>query len=147
MSEALSETRERRVLDTELLWAFGVGVLVAATIGMILFTALTENINPPSNVERVDPKTLHLLGEFAEQNLGTIVGADGTVTARIIATQFMFAPHLLFCGPESCGAVRCDNACRLDLRAVRVFKACLYQVNNETLGATCKPARYGRWAR
>jgi hypothetical protein len=56
MSEALSETRERRVLDTELLWAFGVGVLVAATIGMILFTALTENINPPSNVERVDPR-------------------------------------------------------------------------------------------
>jgi len=95
MSEALRETRERRVLGTELLWAFGVGVLVAATIGMILFTALTENINPPSNVERVDPKTLHLLGEFAEQNLGTVVGADGTVTARIIATQFMFAPHCI----------------------------------------------------
>src|SRR5580704_16409842 len=93
MSEALRETRERRVLGTELLWAFGVGVLVAATIGMILFTALTEGINPPSNVERVDPKTLHLSGEFAEQNLGTVVAADGTVTARIIATQFMFAPH------------------------------------------------------
>ena len=95
MSEALRETRERRVFGTELHWAFGVGVLVAATIGMILFTALTENINPPSNVERVDPKTLHLLGEFAEQNLGTVVGADGTVTARIIATQFMFAPHCI----------------------------------------------------
>ena len=60
MSEALRETRERRVLGTELLWAFGVGVLVAATIGMIVFTALTEGINPPSNVERIDPKTLHL---------------------------------------------------------------------------------------
>ena len=95
MSEALRETRERRVLGTELLWTFGVGVLVAATIGMILFTALTEKINPPSNVERVDPKTLHLSGEFAEQNLGTVVGADGTVTARIIATQFMFAPHCI----------------------------------------------------
>jgi cytochrome c oxidase subunit 2 len=108
MSEALRETRGRRVLGTELLWAFGVGVLVAATIGMILFTALTENINPPSNVERVDPKTLHLLGEFAEQNLGT-VGADGTVTARIIATQFMFAPHCIALPqgrPVTCGSPR-----------------------------------------
>src|SRR5215475_12040951 len=95
MSEALRETRERRVFGTELHWAFGDGVLVAATIGMILFTALTENINPPSNVERVDPKTLHLSGEFGEQNLGTVVGLDGTVTARIIATQFMFAPHCI----------------------------------------------------
>ena len=95
MSEALRETRERRVLGTELLWAFGVGVLVAATLSIIVFTALTENINPPSNVERVDPKTLHLSGEFAEQNLGTAVGADGAVTARIIATQFMFAPHCI----------------------------------------------------
>jgi cytochrome c oxidase subunit 2 len=93
MSEWHHETHEHRVLGTELLWAFGVGVLVAAAISMIVFTALTRNINPPSNVERVDPKTLHLSGEFAEQNLGTVVTADGTVTARIIATQFMFAPH------------------------------------------------------
>ena len=42
---------------------------------MIVFTAITININPPSNVERIDPKTLHLSGEFAEQNLGTTVVA------------------------------------------------------------------------
>jgi cytochrome c oxidase subunit 2 len=95
MSDALRETRERRVLGTELLWAFGVGILVAATLSIIVFTALTENINPPSNVERIDPKSLHLSGEFAEQNLGTVVSADGAVTARIIATQFMFAPHCI----------------------------------------------------
>ena len=62
---------------------------------MIVFTALTRNINPPSNVERIDPKTLHLSGEFAEQNLGTSVGADGSVTVRAIATQFMFVPHCI----------------------------------------------------
>ena len=95
MSDRSHEIPERWVLRTELLWAFGVGVLVAATISIIVFTALTRNINPPSNVERVDPKTLHLSGEFAEQNLGTVVAADGTVTARIIATQFMFAPHCI----------------------------------------------------
>ena len=95
MTEQPAEAHERRILGTELLWAFGVGVLIAATLSMIVFTALTMGINPPSNVERADPKTLHLSGEFTEHNLGTTVAADGSVTARIIATQFMFVPHCI----------------------------------------------------
>ena len=95
MTDQPAEGHERRVLGTELLWAFGVGVLVAAMLGMIVFTALTRDINPPSNVEHIDPKTLHLSGEFAEQNLGTTVGPDGGVTVRIIATQFMFVPRCI----------------------------------------------------
>src|SRR6476469_6553904 len=90
-----NEVHERRILGTELLWAFGVGILIAAILGMLGFTALTRDINPPSNVERIDPKTLHLSGEFAEQNLGTTVGADGVVTVRAIATQFMFVPKCI----------------------------------------------------
>ena len=95
MTELHPEMHERRILGTELLWAFGVGVLVAATLSMIVFTALTMNINPPSNVERIDPKTLHLSGEFAEQNLGTTVAADGSVTTRVVTTQFMFVPRCI----------------------------------------------------
>src|SRR5215208_8105758 len=95
MSELHPEIHERRILGTELLWAVGVGILIAATLSTIVFTALTRDINPPSNVERIDPKTLHLSGEFAEQNLGTTVGTDGNVTVRIIATQFMFVPHCI----------------------------------------------------
>jgi cytochrome c oxidase subunit 2 len=95
MSELHNEMHERRILGTELLWAAGVGVLVAATLSTIVFTALTRDINPPSNVERIDPKTLHLSGEFAEQNLGTTVDSDGSVTARVIATQFTFVPRCI----------------------------------------------------
>jgi cytochrome c oxidase subunit 2 len=95
MSERQPEMHERRILGTELLWSFGVGVLIAATLSVIVFTALTMGINPPSNVERVDPKVLHLSGEFAEHNLGTSVAADGSVTARVIATQFMFVPRCI----------------------------------------------------
>jgi cytochrome c oxidase subunit 2 len=95
MSERQPEMHERRILGTELLWSFGVGVLIAATLSIIVLTALTMGINPPSNVERVDPKVLHLSGEFAEHNLGTTVAADGRVTARIIATQFMFVPRCI----------------------------------------------------
>ena len=95
MSERQPEMHERRILGTELLWAFGVGVLIAATLSVIVFTALTMGINPPSNVERADSKVLHLSGEFAEHNLGTSVAADGSVTARVIATQFMFVPRCI----------------------------------------------------
>jgi cytochrome c oxidase subunit 2 len=92
MSELHSEVHERRILGTELLWAVGVGILVAATLSTIVFTALTRDINPPSNVERIDPKTLHLSGEFTEHNLGTTVHTDGTVTARV---QFTFVPRCI----------------------------------------------------
>jgi cytochrome c oxidase subunit II len=95
VTELHPEMHERRILGTELLWSFGVGVLIAATLSMVVFTALTMGINPPSNVERIDPKTLHLSGEFAEHNLGTTIAADGSVTARIIATQFMFVPRCI----------------------------------------------------
>jgi len=95
MTDRPAEVHEQRILGTELLWAFGVGILVAATLSVVVFTALSRDINPPSNVERVDPKTLHLSGEFAEHNLGTTVGPDGRVTARIIATQFMFVPRCI----------------------------------------------------
>ena len=93
MTDRPVETHERRILRTELLWAFGVGVLITATLSAIIFTALSRDINPPSNVERIDPKTLHLSGEFSEHNLGTSVGPDGRVVARIVATQFMFVPR------------------------------------------------------
>src|SRR5436189_463601 len=95
MSQLQPEMHERWILRTELLWAFGVGVFIAAALSMILFTALTMAVNPPSNVERIDPKTLHLSGEFAEQNLGTTVASDGSITARVIATQFMFVPRCI----------------------------------------------------
>jgi cytochrome c oxidase subunit II len=84
MSETPSHTHERWILGTELLWAFGVGVFIAATLSMILFTALKMSVNPPSNVARIDPKALHLSGEFAEHNLGTTVGSDGSVTAAFL---------------------------------------------------------------
>jgi Cytochrome C oxidase subunit II, periplasmic domain len=51
-----------------------------------------HHINPPSNIETIDPNTLRLSGEFTEGNLGTRVAADGQVTSRIVATQFAFQP-------------------------------------------------------
>ena len=41
----------------------------------------------------VDPLALHLGGEFIENNLGTEPNADGSVTVRMIAQQYLFVPH------------------------------------------------------
>jgi cytochrome c oxidase subunit II len=83
---------EGEILRTELRWAAvaitAVGIISAA----IIYAALAAHINPPSNIEKIDPKTLHLTGEFTEENLGTRVDASGAIVTRIVATQFAFLP-------------------------------------------------------
>jgi cytochrome c oxidase subunit 2 len=84
-------TNEASVQRSEALWAVAVAASVALMVGATLFAALALHRNPPSNLERIDPKTLHLTGEFTEPNLGTAV-EDGQVVVRIVMTQFVFVP-------------------------------------------------------
>ncbi len=63
-------------------------------LGATLFAALALHRNAPSNLERIDPKTLHLSSEFTEPNLGTHV-EQGQVVARIVTTQFAFVPRCI----------------------------------------------------
>jgi cytochrome c oxidase subunit 2 len=86
---------ERAILKSELRWAAVVGGIVAVILIAILFAALSMGINPPSNREYVDPKTLHLSSEFTESNLGTQVDPNGRVVARMITTQFEFVPNCI----------------------------------------------------
>src|SRR3954447_24501301 len=86
---------EGEILQTELKWAgvaFGTVSVISAAI---IYAALAAHINPPSNIETIDPQTLHLSGEFTEQNLGTRVDAQGNVVTRIVATQFAFVPQCI----------------------------------------------------
>jgi cytochrome c oxidase subunit 2 len=86
---------EEAIVKSELHWAWVVGTIVAVILGAILYAALAMHINPPSNREYADPKTLHLSAEFTESNLGTRVEPNGDVVARIIATQFEFVPNCI----------------------------------------------------
>lgn len=86
---------ERSILESELRWAAVVAVIVGVILAAILIAALAMHINPPSNREFVDPKTLHLSAEFTEANLGTRVDPGGGVVARLIATQFEFVPNCI----------------------------------------------------
>ena len=83
---------EQEVQRSETRWAVWVSLFVLIIFGLTLFAALALHRNPPSNLERIDPRTLHLSGEFTEPNLGTRVESNGQVTTRIVATQFAFVP-------------------------------------------------------
>jgi cytochrome c oxidase subunit 2 len=86
---------EEAIVRSELRWAaVSIGVVSLIMLALI-YAGLVHHINPPSNIEPIDPKTLHLSGEFTEPNLGTRVSADGQVTSRIVATQFTFQPRCL----------------------------------------------------
>lgn len=84
---------EKKILSTELRWVGVIAAIVFLIMGAIVAAAVSMHINPPSNREYIDPKSLHLSGEFTEANLGTSVDAQGQVTARIITTQFAFVPQ------------------------------------------------------
>lgn len=86
---------EGAILRSEIRWAWVVGGIVAVILGAILFAALSMGMNPPSNREYIDPKTLHLSSEFTEANLGTSVDPNGRVVARMITTQFEFVPNCI----------------------------------------------------
>lgn len=86
---------EEAILRSELRWVVVVTCVVTAIMLAIIYAGLVHHINPPSNIETIDPKTLHLSGEFTEGNLGTRVDASGQVTSRIVATQFAFQPQCI----------------------------------------------------
>ena len=87
-SELVAVAAERR-------WAWIVGAIIALIVVMMVVTGLHWASMPPSRVETIDAKTLHLRGEFVESNLGTTLAADGKVTARLVAQQYSFVPQCI----------------------------------------------------
>jgi len=80
------------VARTEKRWlAIMVGMLVLM-MSVVVLAGVTQAIHPPSNVEPIEPITLHLGGEFAESNLGTAQERDGSLTVRLVAGQYGFTP-------------------------------------------------------
>jgi cytochrome c oxidase subunit II len=76
-------------------WAVVVALIIALLLGMMLFTSVHWAAMPPSRVETINAQTLHISGEFVEDNLGTQVGPDGKVVVRLIAQQYSFQPQCI----------------------------------------------------
>lgn len=86
--EAVAVAAERR-------WALIVLAIMLLLVGMMVFTGLHWAAMPPSRVETVDVKNIHISGEFVETNLGTALSPDGRVTVRLIAQQYSFVPQCI----------------------------------------------------
>lgn len=83
---------EEEITRVENRWVAIMLAMLAVMMAVIVVTGITHSLHPPSNVETIDPTTLHLSGEFAESNLGTAAEPDGSVTVRLVAEQYAFVP-------------------------------------------------------
>jgi cytochrome c oxidase subunit II len=81
------------VARSEKRWILIMAAVLLVMLAVIVVTGITGALHPSSNVELIDPTTLHLRGEFVESNLGTAVEPDRSVTVRMIATQYDFVPQ------------------------------------------------------
>jgi cytochrome c oxidase subunit 2 len=86
---------EEIVVRTEKRWLMIMAAMLVVMLAVIIVTGVMGALHPSSNVEVVDPTTLHLSGEFVESNLGTAIEPDGSVTVRIIAEQYDFVPRCI----------------------------------------------------
>jgi cytochrome c oxidase subunit 2 len=110
------------VARTEKRWlAVMVGMLVLM-MAVVVLTGVTHAIHPPSNVEPIEPVTLHLGGEFAESNLGTAQERDGSLTVRLVAGQYGFTPD--------CTQVAADTPVKFRLTSTDVVHGFLLPSTN-----------------
>ena len=67
-------------------------LVIGVFVGIITIDAFFHGVNPPSKVETIDSASLHLNKEFAEDNLGVQVDAQGAITIRMVAGRYSFFP-------------------------------------------------------
>ena len=84
---------EAVVARTESRWFMIMAVMLAVMMVVLVVTSVAGALHPSSNVEVIEPLTLHLGGEFVESNLGTAIEPDGSATVRLIGEQYDFVPH------------------------------------------------------
>ena len=84
---------EAVVARTEGRWFMIMAVMLAVMMAVMVVTSVAGALHPSSNVEVIEPLTLHLGGEFVESNLGTTIEPDGAATVRLIGEQYDFVPH------------------------------------------------------
>jgi cytochrome c oxidase subunit II len=89
LSRILPETF---ITMTERRWLLAMASILGIMFAVVVLTSAAHVLHPPSDVETIDPTTLHLEGEFVESNLGPTVEDDGSVTVRILAEQYMWVP-------------------------------------------------------
>jgi cytochrome c oxidase subunit II len=76
-------------------WAAVALTIMILLVVMAVVGGLHQATMPQAQLQTVDPRTLHLQGEFIESNLGSAVESDGSVTVRLVGQQFSFTPQCI----------------------------------------------------
>jgi cytochrome c oxidase subunit 2 len=113
---------EHTAARAERRWATLSAVIVVALAGMAAFAGIHQATMPQRQVETIDPKILHLGGEFVETNLGSAAEPDGSVTVRVVGQQYSFTP--------SCILVPADTPIRLRATSPDVVHGLLIEGTN-----------------
>jgi cytochrome c oxidase subunit 2 len=113
---------EEEITRVENRWVAIMLAMLAVMMAVIVVTGITHSLHPPSNVETIDPTTLHLSGEFAESNLGTAAEPDGSVIVRLVAEQYAFVPD--------CSRVPVDTPVKFRITSTDVVHGFLLPATN-----------------
>ena len=91
-------------------WAAVSVAILVLLVAVATFAGVHQAAMPQSRVETVDPRTLHLDGEFIESNLGSALEPDGSVTVRGIGQQYSFTPTCMVVPAETPITIRATSA-------------------------------------
>ena len=91
-------------------WAGIAALIVASLVLFAAFAGIHQAAMPQPRVEIVDPRTLHLAGEFIESNLGAAVEPNGDVTVRAIGQQYSFEPQCIVLPAGKTVTIRATSA-------------------------------------
>jgi cytochrome c oxidase subunit 2 len=76
-------------------WAIVSVAIVSLMVFLATFAGVQKATLPQPRLELVDPRTLHIEGEFIESNLGSALEPDGSVTVRVVGQQYSFTPQCI----------------------------------------------------
>jgi cytochrome c oxidase subunit 2 len=91
-------------------WAAVSILIIAFLTGMAAYAGIHQAAMPQTTVEIINPATLHMTGEFIESNLGSAVEPDGSVTVRVVAQQYSFAPQCILVPNDTPITLRATSA-------------------------------------
>jgi cytochrome c oxidase subunit II len=85
-------------------------LVLALLVCLATYAGVHQATMPQARVETVDPRTLHINGEFIESNLGSALEPDGSVTVRLIGQQYSFTPQCLLLPTDTDVTFRATSA-------------------------------------
>ncbi len=91
-------------------WAMMASAIIIVLTVLAVVAGVHRATMPQAQVQTIDPSRLHLSGEFIESNLGSELGADGTVTVRAIGQQYSFTPACILVPTDTPITLRATSA-------------------------------------